>query len=130
LRHGPLRTEARGRPRHRKRLHTFAAAHDLRFLFMGRGSRYKGLDILLEAWPRFARAAPNKPGLIVIGAVDDELAQLAATVAREQESVLLINEYVSEADLYYAMRNADVAVLPHRRISQSGVLLTALAQRI
>src|SRR5690606_38575798 len=62
--------------------------------------------------------------------VDDELAQLTATVAREQEAVLLINEYVSEADLYYAMRNADVAVLPHRRISQSGVLLTALAQRI
>ena len=130
LRHGPIKTEARGRTRHRKRIEAFAATRDLRFLFIGRGSRYKGLDVLLEAWVRFVKVAPGKPGLIVIGEVDDELTELTARVAREEETVLLINEYVSDADLYHAMRNTDVAVLPHRRISQSGALLTALAQRI
>jgi len=130
LRHGPIKIDARGRPRHRRCIKRFAAQCDLRFLFIGRGSRYKGLDILLEAWPRFVRTAPGKPGLIVIGAVDDELKGLAEATDREHESLLLIDEYVTDADLYHAIRKTDVAVLPHRRISQSGALLTVLNRRM
>jgi len=131
IRHGPIKIEARGRSKHRRCIKRFAAACDLRFLFIGRGSSYKGLDVLLEAWTRFVKSAPGKPGLIVIGAVDKDLKNLAADVAREYaESLLVIDEYVAEADLYHAIRNADVAVLPHRRISQSGVLLTVLGRRI
>ncbi|MFO7286898.1 MAG: glycosyltransferase family 4 protein [Gammaproteobacteria bacterium] len=129
LRHGPIKIDGRGRARHRRTLKRFAAQHPLNFLFLGRGSRYKGLDILLDAWALFDARTSAKAGLIVIGAVDPELKDMAAKAARRHASLLLIDERVSEADLHLALRRADIVVLPHRRISQSGVLLSALGQR-
>ncbi len=129
LRHGPIKIDGRGRARHRRSLKRFAAQHELRFLFLGRGSRYKGLDILLDAWTRFEADGPTSAGLIVIGAIDTELKDAAAQAAHRHASLLVIDERVSEADLHQAMRCADVVVLPHRRISQSGVLLSALGRR-
>ena len=129
LRHGPIKIDGRGRARHRRSLKRFAAQHGLKFLFLGRGSRYKGLDILLDAWARFDADAKTSAGLIVIGAIDSELKDDAARAASRHASLLVIDERVAEADLHHAMRCADVVVLPHRRISQSGVLLSALGRR-
>lgn len=124
LRHGLITLEASGKPRHKERVERFAAEHAPCFVFIGRGTRYKGLDLLLEAWRRVPRV--DGPGLIVIGAVDPELESLARCAAEREPSLLLIDEHVPEADLFEAARRADVVVLPHRDVSQSGVLLSVL----
>src|SRR5690606_30687805 len=83
----------------------------------------------LDGWARFDADARTNAGLIVIGAIDAELKDAAARAAHRHASLLVIDERVTEADLHQAMRCADVVVLPHRRISQSGVLLSALGRR-
>ena len=125
--HGAISLQVKGTPEHKKRVRDFAQSHDTCFLFFGRGSRYKGLDILLAAWPKAAAAGKTNAGLIVIGAIDDDLKALAQRTADASDgSLLLVDEFVSEADLFNAVEQCDVVVLPHRTISQSGVLLSVL----
>lgn len=127
LRHGLIDMEAHGTPRHEEQMNEFAASHDSCFLFLGHGSRYKGLDILLTAWPEVSAASTRRVGLIVVGSVDDELKPIAKQAEYESgDSLLLVDEHVPEADLYHALQLCDVVVLPYRVISQSGVLLSVL----
>lgn len=127
LPHGIINLESKGTPSHQQQVNNFVKSHDTCFLFLGRGSYYKGLDILLKAWPEASLTSVSNIGLIVMGAVDDELkksAKQAASVSKD--TVLLVDEYVSEADLFQAVQACDVVVLPYRTISQSGVLLSVL----
>ena len=127
LRHGLIDLENGGTPRHDVRLRRFIASRDVCFVFFGRGSRYKGLDMLLDAWPRVAAASDVAAGLIVIGAIDSELKTAAdRAMDRAPDSLLVIDERVTEADLYLAATASDAVILPHRKISQSGVLLSVL----
>ena len=80
--HGTISLEAKGTPEHKQRVNDFVDKHDTCFLFFGRGSRYKGLDILLEAWPKVTAAGAASAGLIVMGAVDDETPRARATRGR------------------------------------------------
>jgi D-inositol-3-phosphate glycosyltransferase len=130
LRHGATNLEARGTRRYKEEVERFAAGCDTCFMFFGRGSRYKGLDILLNAWPR-VRSTSLKPGLIVMGALDDDLKALAKGAAKEAgNSILVVDDYVAEADLFHAVSQSDVVVLPHRSISHSGALSSALGLRV
>jgi glycosyltransferase involved in cell wall biosynthesis len=125
--HGIISLKANGVPEHKEIVRDFATSHDACFLFFGRGSRYKGLDILLQAWPKAATGCNANAGLIVMGAIDDDIKAIAQSAAdRSEGSLLLVDEFVSEADLFNAVECCDVVVLPHRSISQSGVLLSVL----
>jgi len=125
--HGAISLEAKGTLEHKTRVQDIASGRATCFLFFGRGSRYKGLDILLEAWPKVAAAGNANASLIVMGRVDDDLKVLAQRTASAAEgSLLLVDDFVSEADLFNAVQHCDVVVLPHRTISQSGVLLSVL----
>ena len=127
LRHGVINLDAQGTPRHQKQLSEFVASHDSCFLYLGHGNRYKGLDLLLKAWPQVSAASERNVGLIVVGAVDDEIKPIAKRATYESsDTVLLVDEHVPEADLFHAVQLCDVVVLPHRNISQSGVLLSVL----
>ena len=127
LRHGLIDMEAHGTPRYQEQLSDFVADHEACFLYLGRGSRYKGLDILLRAWPEVSATSARKVGLVVIGAVDDDIKSIAArAVDASANTLLLVDEHVPEADLYHALQMCDVVVLPHRTISQSGVLLSVI----
>jgi glycosyltransferase involved in cell wall biosynthesis len=131
LRHGLIDLESKGKPRHEQRLRRFAAGHDTCFVFFGRGSRYKGLDLLLDAWVRAIASAETSAGLIVIGAIDPDLKDAAAKAAESaQGSLLVIDEHVTEADLYKAVTFSDAVIVPHRKISQSGALLSVLGLKI
>jgi glycosyltransferase involved in cell wall biosynthesis len=131
LRHGLIDLERKGDPRYESKLREFAASHDTCFVFFGRGSHYKGLDLLLDAWIQVITATQASAGLIVIGAIDTNLKAVATQAANKVPgSLLLIDERVSEADLYIAARLSNAVILPHRRISQSGVLLSVLGLEI
>ncbi len=97
-------------------------------LFFGYIREYKGLDVLLEAWPGVAEARKGARLLVAGDPVQldrarrDELETWATRLGAVHRF-----DYVPFSDVARYFRAADVLVLPYRRISQSGVLFLALA---
>ena len=97
-------------------------------LFFGYIREYKGLDLLLEAWPAVADARPAAR-LLVAG----DPVRLAPLRRRELETwatrlgAVHRFEYIPFSDVSRYFRAADVLVMPYRHISQSGVLFLALS---
>jgi glycosyltransferase involved in cell wall biosynthesis len=83
---------------------------------------YKGIDVLLRAWPRVREQVPTA-SLLVAGRPMMDVSALAT----DQPGVVFLPRYLSDAELAAALRRADVVVLPYRRIDNSGVLAAALA---
>jgi len=89
---------------------------------------YKGLEILLDAWPMVRTAIPNAQ-LLVAGRVlgDPDGAARLERMAGEGSGVIADLRFTPTEEFVGAMVRADVVVLPYRRIDQSGVLFAALA---
>lgn len=104
------------------------SADDEVVLFFGYIRRYKGLDILFDAWPAVMAERPRARVVVAGDPVQlpaDERQELEAR-ATELGAVHHFG-YVafSEVSRYFAA--ADVLVMPYRHISQSGVLFLALS---
>lgn len=103
--------------------------HDEVALFFGYIREYKGLDVLLDAWPAVATARPSARLVIAGDPVRLDAARREALLATATR-VGAIHRFgyvpFSEVSAYIAA--ADVLVLPYRHVSQSGVLFLALAQ--
>jgi len=97
-------------------------------LFFGYIREYKGLDLLLDAWPAIAAARP-KARLIIAGdaARLDQARRDELLAAADEVGAIHHFAYVPFAEVTRYFAAADVLVLPYRRVSQSGVLLLALA---
>ena len=99
-------------------------------LFFGTIMRYKGLDVLLEA---FARVSPEHPDLhlVVAGEPLEDFAPYRRDIERLGIAgrTLLDLRYVpfNEFPKYFA--SADAVVFPYRNIYQSGVLQLAYGYR-
>ncbi len=109
--------------------HTVGArVSDLVVLFFGYIREYKGLDILLDAWPAVAAAVP-RARLLVAG----DPVQLAPARRAELEGMvrsvgaLHRFDYVPFPEVAAYFAASDVLAMPYRRISQSGVLFLGLA---
>ena len=83
---------------------------------------YKGVDVMLAAWPHVRGLAPDAT-LVVAGRPMMDLAGLET----DQAGVVLLPRFLSDPELAALLRRADVVVLPYRRIDNSGVLAAALA---
>ncbi len=92
-----------------------------RALFFGTITAYKGLDDLLEAWPRVHDALPQAR-LVIAGSVgaDVDAGALAERVAG-MPGVTLQAGYVPVEAVAPLFAAARCVVLPYRRSSQSGV---------
>lgn len=84
-------------------------------LFFGRMSRYKGLDVLLDAMPRVWAAVPEAR-LVVAG--QGRLPE--ADVLRDRR-VEVRNDHIPDCDVPGLFRRASVVTLPYVQASQSGV---------
>jgi glycosyltransferase involved in cell wall biosynthesis len=97
-------------------------------LFFGYIREYKGLDLLLEAWPAVREARPAARLLIAGDPVRlaaqrrDDLAAWATRLGAVSRF-----EYIPFDDVSRYFGAADVLVMPYRHISQSGVLYLALS---
>lgn len=89
---------------------------------------YKGLDVLLDAWPTVRAALPDAQ-LLVAGRVlgDPDGAARLERMVGEDVGVISDLRFTPTEEFVGAMLRADVVVLPYRRIDQSGVLFAALA---
>jgi glycosyltransferase involved in cell wall biosynthesis len=83
---------------------------------------YKGVDVLLRAWPRVREQVPEATLLVAGRPMMD-----TSALETGQPGVVFLPRYLSDAELAAVLRRADVVVLPYRRIDNSGVLAAALA---
>ena len=84
---------------------------------------YKGVDVALEAFARVRGAE-----LWVVGRpLTMAMAPLHELAERAGGRVRFVNRYVSDPEIPAFFRRADLVVLPHRNVDQSGVLYIGLA---
>jgi glycosyltransferase involved in cell wall biosynthesis len=94
-------------------------------LFFGKVFDYKGVEDLLQA---LARQPEPRVHLTIAGQCSDAgLRSRIEAIAREAgERVSLLLHHIPDSDIERLMRQADVVVLPFRRITTSGSALLAL----
>ena len=95
----------------------------VRLLFFGRILAYKGLDLLLEALP-VLRAEFPALGLEIWG--DGDLTSYRSQI-EVAGNVQVENRWIDENEIAGIFERTDLAVLPYREASQSGVVATAFA---
>ena len=96
-------------------------------LFFGYVRRYKGLDTLLDAWPRVRARRPAT--LIVAGEFYEDPAPYRekAAAAGGTPGVRMLERYSDDDEVEALFKAADVVVLPYRSATQSGVTHVAYA---
>ena len=100
-------------------------------LYQGLVRRYKGLDFLLVAWNELRRKQP-KARLLIAGRGEDadmEMVRAKVQALGLESSVRLDLRYITSEELPIYYQAADIAVYPHREITQSGALMTGIAFR-
>ena len=96
-------------------------------LFFGYIRRYKGLDTLLEAWREVRARRPAT--LVVAGEAYEDAAPYRRLAARAggEAAVRWLERYIPDDEVEALFKAADVAVLPYRSATQSGVTHAAYA---
>ena len=95
-------------------------------LFFGYVRKYKGLDILIEAFPKILAEIPEARLLIVGEFYDkpdpylDQIKKLGI-----EDKVKVVNEFVPNEDVAKYYEVSDVVILPYRSATQSGILNVA-----
>ncbi len=97
------------------------------FACMGFQNYYKGVDIVSEVWCTHEELRDNDNCmLLVVGKVQNvDLNKLG-----ECKNVVIVDGVVSDVDFDAYLSLASLALLPYRKISQSGVLLTCLQRGV
>jgi glycosyltransferase involved in cell wall biosynthesis len=97
-------------------------------LFMGRFLPYKGIDTLLAAYAGLPPA--EAPPLVVAGSGDLSTHEKHALEGLAGRGVVIINKWVSDAEMASLVGSARFVVLPYRSATQSGVIPLAFAYGI
>jgi glycosyltransferase involved in cell wall biosynthesis len=97
----------------------------VRFVFVGRLVRQKGLDVLLEALSRLPRQACFEVAIIGDGPLKAELTAMAARLSLVE--VVRFLGWVSRADMPEVLRRADAFVFPSRDEGMPNAVLEAMA---
>ncbi len=97
------------------------------FLFFGSIKRYKGIDILLEAFEHVLKSVPTVQ-LVITGRIDPlEFKSLPALEQlHDHPNVHIHDHFIPHTELWAHYMAADVAVYPYRHIYQSGAMITAM----
>lgn len=96
------------------------------FLFIGRITAYKGLDILLEAFRTLQLSQPEA-SLRIAGS--GSLAPFQRSLQALQH-VDVVNTWIADADILVYVRAARVVVLPYTSATQSGIIPLAASAAV
>lgn len=97
------------------------------FATMGSQSPYKGTDLICDAFLSSEALKNNDDVFLIIAGAGD-----IATPDKFMQctNVWVANYSLSDSEFQAIMRSTDVMLLPYRKISQSGVLLTTIQNQI
>ncbi|HEX3355008.1 MAG TPA: glycosyltransferase family 4 protein [Terriglobales bacterium] len=127
--HGPLFYDYRPLDKSEAKRQLGFSPEQCLVLYQGLVRPYKGIDFLLDAWAQVQSQQPNAR-LVIAGRgeqchMDTVKAKVEAIAG--QSSVRLDLRYITSLELPIYYQAADIAVYPHREITQSGALLTGIA---
>ena len=88
--------------------------------------KYKGLDILLEAFPKILLEHP-KARLLIVGEFYDDPKDYKNLILKLgiTDKVILINQFVPNEEVAKYYQVSDIVILPYRSATQSGILNVA-----
>ena len=89
-------------------------------LFFGRIDKYKGVDVLIQAY--LNSSLPGK-GIKLVIAGKGQIEEFSAV----DSNVIIINRYIDNSELASLIHYSSFVVLPYRTVTQSGVLKSAYA---
>lgn len=96
-------------------------------LYFGGIRPYKGLDVLIEAFPQVSQQLPDA-WLVIAGRPAEKSDEPNLTPLQKANTRNQVNfDFIPNDQVWQYYLAADVVVLPYRRITQSGVLLSAMA---
>ena len=97
----------------------------IRLLMYGKQFVYKGTDLFVKAIELLSPAYRQQIEAHIIGLTEKQL--IDTYLERAQHvGITWKNCYLSDAQLYQALQDADVLIFPYRSISQSGALLLGI----
>lgn len=96
---------------------------DIILLFFGYVRKYKGLDILIEAFPLVLKNIPQAH-LLVVGEFYDDPDYYFHLIQKFkiENNVKIVNRYVANEEVNELYSMSDLVVLPYRSATQSGIL--------
>lgn len=105
----------------------FHLNNKLVFSTMGGQSHYKGTDLIRDAFLSSDFMKNNKKIFLIVAGKGNIVTQ---NIAQYVSNVWVSDYALSDSEFQAVMRLTDVMLLPYRRISQSGVLLTTIQNQI
>ncbi len=93
-------------------------------LFAGRLSKYKGADVMLQAWELVAASIPQAR-LVIVGTGPE-----SAAIQKKLDAlsnVEFVNRYVSNRELADYFAQCHLVIMPYLEATQSGIQATAMA---
>lgn len=98
-----------------------------RIAFVGLVRRYKGVEVLLDAFASTRDEAPHLQLSISGKPSSDDLASLVTSAAREDPRISAHLKFLSDSEFVEAMTRAELVVLPYTFMHNSGAALAALS---
>lgn len=127
--HGPLFHEYQRMDRQEAKSALGLESEECVVLYQGAMRPYKGVEFLLEAW-KGVHANNAKAKLVVAGTGDKsylEVIRAKVETLGIKSSVKLNLHHISTEDVPIYYQACDIAVYPHKEITQSGALMTGIA---
>lgn len=95
-------------------------------LFFGYVRKYKGLDILIEAFPKILSLI-QKARLLIVGEFYDNPSEYFELIRKLkiEDKVKVVNQFVPNEEVKKYYQASDVVILPYRSATQSGILNVA-----
>ncbi len=94
------------------------------FSALGTMDYYKGTDLLVEAWQSSAILRESKKVKLIIAGKNKMGLKREAIRA---ENIIFIDRFIPDEEFIALIKLSDLILLPYRRVSQSGLLLSAIA---
>jgi len=109
---------------YKNELINFNKENKIVFSLLGYMEEYKGTDLLLKAWLGSKKLYSNKDILLLVIGKNK---MTYKPIIKPGDNIIYKDELISDSRFANYMKITDVVVLPYQKISQSGLLLTALA---
>lgn len=97
------------------------------FTSLGEQSPYKGIDLLVDIW-KDTPELNNNGNLQIIFAGKN--AGIDFSPISGFKNVTIVDERISNEEYFFLLHQAEVYLLPYRKISQSGALFTAMEEHV